>query len=102
MTIVPGELIGKQGLHLTIPFKGGNSKKMRVVPLHAGLRAINKCRSADKPFLPILIKGDLREIENKLPALHLHSIHLDRLVTRSAFERNGIQQTIAEKLPYIR
>lgn len=102
LTIVPGELIGKQGLHLTIPVKDeqGN-RKYRVVPLQAGLQAINKRRPADKPFLPILMKGDLREIENKVPALHLHSIQIDRLVTRSALERSSIQQVISEKLPAI-
>lgn len=102
LTIVPGELIGKQGLHLTIPLKSdGGKKKYRVVPLQAGLRAINQRRPKDKPFLPILMKGDLREIENKVPALHLHSIRLDRLGSRSALERSDIQHTIADKLPNI-
>ncbi len=101
LTIVPGELIGKQGLHLTIPFKVGDRKKARVVPLHAGIRAINKQRPADKPFLPIVMKGDLREIERRVPALHLHNINLDYLGSRSALERSGIQQVIAEKLPSI-
>ncbi|WP_101757553.1 hypothetical protein [Oceanicoccus sp. KOV_DT_Chl] len=103
LTIVPGELIGKQGLHLTIPLKSsdGGKKKYRVVPLQAGLRAINQRRPADKPFLPILMKGDLREIENKVPALHLHSIRLDKLGGRSALERKDILHTIAEKLPNI-
>jgi hypothetical protein len=103
LTIVPGELIGKQGLHLTIPVKDKEGKrKYRVVPLQAGLQAINKRRPPDKPFLPILMKGDLREIENKVPALHLHSIQVDKLSSRSALERSGIQQVIAEKLPEIK
>lgn len=102
LTIVPGELIGKEGLHLTIPIKGeGGKRKYRVVPLQAGLRAINKKRPPERPFLPILMKGDLREIENKVPALHLHSIQIDKLLDRSALERSGIQQVISEKLPSI-
>lgn len=101
LCIVPGELIGKQGLHLTIPFRSGNSKKTRVVPLHAGLRAINNSRPAEKPFLPILMKGDLREIERRVPSLHLHTIALERLENRSALERSGIKQAISEKLPQI-
>jgi hypothetical protein len=102
LTIVPGELIGKQGLHLTIPLKSyGGKKKYRVVPLQSGLRAINKRRPADQPFLPILLKGDLREIESRIPALHLHSIRLDKLSSRSALERNGIKQVISAKLPDI-
>lgn len=102
LTIVPGELIGKNGLHLTIPIKSDDGKKKyRVVPLHAGLRAINKRRSQEDPFLPILMKGDLREIKNKLPALHLHCISLDKLGNRSALERSGIRQVISQKLPDI-
>ena len=84
LTIVPGELIGKQGLHLTVPIKGEDgARKYRVVPLQTGLQAINKRRPANKPFLPVLMKGDLREIENKVPALHLHSIEVDKLQSRS-------------------
>lgn len=101
LTIVPGELIGKKGLHLTIPFKRGSGKEVRVVPLHVGISAINKHRSEDNPFLPILMKGDLREIKSNIPALHLHSISVDCLGARSALERNDIRQTIIEKLPSI-
>lgn len=103
LTIVPGELIGKKGLHLTIPLKIDSGKQQyRVVPLHAGLRAIITRRPAEKPFLPVLMKGDLREIENKIPALHLHCIRLDRLGGRSALERSDIKQIISQKLPDIR
>ena len=102
LTIVPGELIGKRGLHLTIPLKSPEGKKkIRVVPLQAGMRAINKLRPHNSPFLPILMKGDLREIKNRVPALHLHSVRVDRLTHRSAMERSGIQQVISEKLPKI-
>ncbi len=102
LTIVPGEVIGKQGLHLTVPFKNNEGKKKyRVVPLQAGIRAINKRRPENNPFLPILMKGDLREIENKVPALHLHSVRIDKLSRRSAMERSGLQRVIADKLPKI-
>lgn len=101
MSIVPGELIGKRGLHLTIPFKLGNQRKIRVVPLHAGLRAINNSRPADRPFLPIVMKGDLREIERRVPSLHLHTISLEGLGHRSALEVSGIRQAINERLPDI-
>lgn len=101
MSILPGELIGKKGLHLSIPFKSGKSKKIRIVPLQAGLRAINNSRPAGKPFLPIVMKGDLREIENRVPSLHLHTVELDKLKSRSELERNGIRKAIAERLPQI-
>lgn len=101
LTILPGELIGKKGLYLSIPFKGGSKKKIRIVPLQAGLRAISSSRPAERPFLPVVMKGDLREIENRVPSLHLHSIELDRLGGRSALERSGIHHAIVERLPEI-
>ena len=101
LTIVPGELIGKQGLHLAIPFQVNTGKKYRVVPLHAGMRAINKRLPAHKPLLPVLMKGDLREIKSQQPALHLHSINVDKMENRSALERSSIQEVISQKLPSI-
>ena len=101
LTIVPGELIGKKGLHLTIPMKTSEGKKTRVIPLQVAINAINQRRPEENPFLPILVKGDLREIKQKLPALHLHCVVLDKLVECSMFERRGIKQAISEKLPTI-
>lgn len=101
LTIVPGELIGKKGLHLTIPFTKGQGKKTRIVPLQVGLDAINRRRPAGQPFLPIVMKGDLREIEQRVPALHLHSVSIELLGNRSEMERSGIMQVISEKLPMI-
>jgi hypothetical protein len=99
LVIVPGELFGKQGLYISIPFKVNGKRKIRMLPLHKGLELINKSRSSDQPFLPVLIKGDLREFKQKVPSLHLHTIELDRLGGRSTLERNGIRQVISQKLP---
>lgn len=101
LSIVPGEIVGKVGLFLVIPVKSAEGKKARIVPLHAGLSAINNARPKEKPLLPVVMKGDLREMKRRLPALHLHCIHLDRLDNRSALERSGIQKVISEKLPTI-
>jgi hypothetical protein len=100
ITIVPGELVGKKGLHLSIPFRAaGQERRYRVVPLQAGLRAISKQRPEDSPFLPVVQKGDLRELKQKMPCLHLHTIRLDRLDGRSSMERADIRKAISEKLP---
>ena len=100
LTIVPGEMLNKQGLFLVIPFKG-EGKKSRIVPLHVGLQAINKRRGPDNPLLPVVMKGDLREMQRSTPALHLHCIQLDRMESRSEMERSGIRRVISEKLPTI-
>ena len=57
-----------------------------------------KKRPAEDPFLPVLVKGDLRELEDKWPVLHLHRIKVSALVTRSALERKDIQDVITAKL----
>lgn len=101
LTIIPGEVFGKEGLFLSIPFKKNGKRQVRIMPLQKGIEAINRRRPADSPFLPILIKGDLREFKQKVPSLHLHTIHLDKLGGRSSLERNGILRTITEKIPYI-
>ena len=98
LTIIPGELVGKKGLQLSIPLQDDEGKKMRVVPLQLGLKAINKRRSGNRLFLPVVVKGDLRALREKVPVLHLHTIRLDKMMQLSEMERNGIRKVIQEKL----
>lgn len=98
LTIIPGELVGKKGLQLSIPLQESEGKKIRVVPLSLGLKAINKRRSGNRLFLPVVVKGDLRALRDKVPVLHLHTIRLDKMKQLSEMERNGIRRVIQEKL----
>lgn len=97
MTIVPGMLKDKPALHLSIPFKTG-AVKFRTVPLQIGLRVVQQQCPPGKPFLPVLMKGDLRELDASTPCLHLHRIHLERLVTHSQLERSDIEKVILKRL----
>lgn len=97
LNIIPSMLNGKAALFLTIPFKGGE-KKYRNVPLQMGLKVVRQQMPASKPFLPVLMKGDLRELDASTPCLHLHCIHLDRLVDHSELERKAIQKVIEQRL----
>lgn len=97
LNIIPGETLGKDGLYLTIPFRKGASR-YRAVPLQMGLDIINKNRPGDRPLLPILKKGDLRELDSKTPCLHLHSLNLDKMGDLSQMERKGIQDVIIDRL----
>ncbi|MDB6062385.1 MAG: hypothetical protein JWM78_2488 [Verrucomicrobiaceae bacterium] len=101
MNIVPGEVVGKTGLYLTVPYKSGDARKSRVIMLQAALRVINERRPPDNPFLPVLMKGDLREFQQRIPMLHLHCVQLNKLERRSQMERNGIHRVIIAKLPTI-
>lgn len=96
MNIIPGELVGKAGLYLTIPTR---SKSVKAVPLNMGLGAIVKRqKQTNDPFLPVLAKGDLREFKHSIPCLHLHRVVVSRLTNRSALERSGITGAISAKL----
>ncbi len=49
-------------------------------------------------FLPILVKGDLREYEARMPSLHLHRINPARLSAHSLLSLNAIKGAIADHL----
>ncbi|ASP38642.1 hypothetical protein CHH28_08105 [Bacterioplanes sanyensis] len=95
--VIPGNLIGKQGLYLVISHK---DKKVRSVPIpfQEGIRQILRRSNTDDPFLPVLMKGDLREFNEKLPCLHLHRLRLSELHSLSNLERDGIRSVITDKL----
>ncbi|KZZ00346.1 hypothetical protein A3746_17815 [Oleibacter sp. HI0075] len=95
--VIPGNLIGKQGLYLVISHK---DKKVRSVPIpfQEGMRQILRRTNSDDPFLPVLMKGDLREFNDKLPCLHLHRLRLSELSGLSSLERESIRSLITDKL----
>jgi hypothetical protein len=95
--VIPGNLIGKKGLYLVISHK---NKKVRSVPIpfQEGIRQILRRSNSDDPFLPVLMKGDLREFNEKLPCLHLHRLRLGELAGLSSLECEGIRNIITDKL----
>ncbi|MEX1034062.1 MAG: hypothetical protein WDZ30_11925 [Cellvibrionaceae bacterium] len=101
LNIVPGEMLGKTGAFLTIPFKSGKTS-YRSVPLQVGLRVVNQHRPPEKPLLPILMKGDLRELDASTPCLHLHSINLDQLTNISMLEQQSIRKVIIDRMARIK
>ncbi len=97
LQILPGMVNGEPRLMLAIPFRSGSSR-YRTIPLQAGLRVVAQQRPPERPFLPVLMKGDLRELDASTPCLHLHAINLDRLEEHSTLERSGIRRVITERL----
>ncbi|MDO6746936.1 hypothetical protein [Gilvimarinus sp. 1_MG-2023] len=84
-------------LQLTLPLKRG-TKAYRKVPLRVGLRMVEQRLPEGKSFLPVLMKGDLREMDATTPCLHLHFIHLERLESHSVLEQTGIRKVIESHL----
>jgi len=96
LNIIPGEMVGKKGLFLSLPVKG--ESKPRALPLSAGFHAVMQRHTPDKPFLPVLTKGDLREFKTDVPCIHLHKIHIDKIEGLSGLDLQGIVSAITDKL----
>ncbi len=98
LLLVPADESDPRGrLNMIIPMKG-SMKKARKIPLDVGLRLINSKRPEDKPFLPVLVKGDLRELSTKTPCLHLHSLSLEILGDHSELELSSIKRVVLSRL----
>lgn len=89
-----GEL---QELKLILPISR-KDQKYRTVPFDIGLKLINSKRPANRPFLPVLMKGDLREFNEQTPCLHLHSLDLSKVSMLSKLEVKSIEEVILEGL----
>ncbi len=95
--IVPGALINKSGLFIIVKYKNQSVKPVPLPIRHALKKMVNTGGDHD-PFLPILIKGDLREFNSTTPCLHLHRIKLNDLTSRSEFEKTAIKKAVFSKL----
>jgi hypothetical protein len=98
VVVLPGELIGKNGLHVTVLVKNKHVTNKPVPFKKAIAHIVNTHKKAGEMFLPVLVKGDLREFNQKLPYMHLHKIRTDFLLKLSAFDRSDIQRVVSDKL----
>ncbi len=97
LNIIPGALVGKQGLFIAMPAKSPDEAP-KTMPLTVGLHAIIKRHSPERPFLPVLTKGDLREFQSDIPCVHLHKINIDRISGLSNLELQGIIRAVSDKI----
>lgn len=95
--IVPGALIGKSGLFVIVKYKNQSVKPVPL-PIRHALKKMVRTGDDNDPFLPILIKGDLREFNSDTPCLHLHRIKLSELDSRSEFDKDNIKSAIFDKM----
>lgn len=96
--ILPGETMGYTGLYLKIP---GEHRLVasKELPFQEGLKLlIQRYAAKGETFLPVLIKGDLREYEARMPSLHLHRINTARLGNSSKLSVDAIKGAIADHL----
>ena len=95
--IVPGEILGKTGLYLA-NVDDNRGLGTRQVPFIPAMQAIAKQLGDADPFLPVLAKGDLRELEQSWPVLHLHRIKPSVIENLSNLDRSNLTNVILEKL----
>ncbi|MOA20627.1 hypothetical protein D3C78_1410810 [compost metagenome] len=96
--ILPGVVLGATGLYLKIPGEHRLSPSAEL-PFQDGLKLlIQRYQARGEQFLPVLVKGDLREYEARMPSLHLHRIDPARLGRHSRLEVANIRGAIADHL----
>ena len=96
--VLPGVVLGKPGLLLSTRIEEGGPKP-KTMPFKPALaQIISNQRKRGDVFLPILMKGDLREFDQQMPYIHLHRLQVHKLPRLSTFERDDIQQSITRKL----
>lgn len=98
--IYPGETVGKPGLYMKIPNQG-MFKSSREMPFQEGIsKLVKDARANNTYFLPVLVNGDLREFEERMPSLHLHNVNYEKLQDSSIskFSLQDIRKVIADNL----
>ncbi|WP_213637722.1 hypothetical protein [Pseudomonas lalucatii] len=98
LCVLPGALLGKPGLLLATQMKEGGPAPKTMPFKQALAQIISNQKKIGDLFLPIMMKGDLREFDQQMPYIHLHRLQVHRLNRLSSFEREDIQQTITRKL----
>ena len=98
LCVLPGVVLGKPGLLLCTQIKDGGPAPKTMPFKRALAQIISNQKKAGDVFLPIMMKGDLREFDQQMPYIHLHRLQVNRLSRLSTFERDDIQQTITRKL----
>lgn len=96
--IVPGEVVKKPGLYIMLPGNKAKGVKPKLLPMSQVLALFVNHRPANDPFLPVLVKGDLKPFNNHLPCLHLHRFHPDKISGLSPFAVKDAQNAIISRL----
>ena len=98
LCVVPGVVLGQPGLLMATQLKMGGPMPKTVPFKRALAQIISSQNKIGDTFLPIMMKGDLREFDQQMPYIHLHRLQVEQLTRLSTFERQDIQQTITRKL----
>src|SRR5690606_23015758 len=76
--VIPGNLIGKQGLDLAISHRAKDVPSVSF-PSQDGTRQLLRSSTSTDPLQSMLMKGDLRQVNSKMRCLHLNRMRLTEL-----------------------
>ncbi len=96
LNILPGDEYGKKGVYM-VETRKEPGKHSLPIPFKQGLKQVLAKFGDEEPFLPVILKGALRDFDAKRPCLHLHRLSLSALPQLSSLERNNIKTTIVDK-----
>ncbi|MBX2857872.1 MAG: hypothetical protein KTR17_04350 [Cellvibrionaceae bacterium] len=102
LAIVPMEPDACRGaLAMRVPVKA-DSQAERTVPLSVCLKLIQRKLPSSAPFLPVLTKGDLRELDDAIPCLHLNILSMSSLAGQlNDLEIQDIKRLIQSRMKTI-
>lgn len=95
--IVPGKAIGGSE-ELYLLQRSRKTGKYNTMELDKGIALARKASGESRPFLPVIMNQDLRQLPNRAPLLHLHRVDTSKLEHLSSFQIDDIARTIATKI----
>lgn len=98
LCVLPGSLLNRSGLLLGRLDDSGHLADKTLPFKQALAQLITNQKKRGDAFLPIMMKGDLREFDQRMPYIHLHRLQVAKLTRISAFDRDDVQSSITRKL----
>ncbi len=98
ISVFPGECVGASGLYLKIPARN-RLVGSREVPFQVGLKKlVNRYLTLGHDFLPVLVREELDDFEQGMPALTLHTLDVSQLAEIPDFDVGQIREVIVSNL----
>lgn len=98
--IIPTEVTNMQtpekGLKLV--YRCSKTGKPKSIPLQDGLEKVRQKYLPKEPFLPVMINRDLKSLNGKIPAMHLHRLRVAKLDNISDLMKMDISKTVEDKM----
>lgn len=98
--IIPTEVTNinapEKGLKLV--YRCSKTGKPKSMPLDEGLEKVRQKYLPKEPFLPVMINRDLKSLNGKVPAMHLHRLRVAKLDNISELMKTDISKTVEDKM----